>query len=271
MAVMDKNPDLFERKAVIQRFLTQIKVPEVNELMKDVPAPEKRDSANENVAMALGKPAFAYIEQDHLAHLQSHLDFAKDPIMGANPLMAPLFIPNAIEHIKQHLTMWYLNRMNGYVLKSSGTEIKDYEQPAITAKVDKLFAVAAQHVNMDTNEVFQGVMPVLQGMIQEMQKYKPQPQMTPEAQVLERTSMAETQRRAAKDQADIQLAQKKQQDDMAMKMEDLELRLAIAEGDQQTQKEIEAARLERDAAKLRLDEGKAALTFATKGGQYGYQ
>jgi hypothetical protein len=26
MAVMDKNPDLFDRKAVIERFLTQIKV-----------------------------------------------------------------------------------------------------------------------------------------------------------------------------------------------------------------------------------------------------
>jgi chaperonin GroES len=271
MAVMDKNPDLFDRKAVIERFLTQIKVPEVNELMKDVPAPEKRDAANENVAMALGKPAFAYIEQDHLAHLQSHLDFAKDPVLGANPLMAPAFLPNVMEHIKQHLTMWYLNRMNGYVLKSSGNEIKDYDQPAITGKVDKLFAVAAQHVNMDTNEVFQGVMPLIQNMIQEIQKYKPQPPLTPEAMVLERTSMAETQRRAAKDQADLQLAQAKQQQDVDLKMEDLRLRLAIAEGDQETRKEIEAARLERDAAKLRLDEGKAALTFATKGGPYGYQ
>ena len=83
--------------------------------------------------------------------------------------------------------------------------------------------------------------------------------------------MAETQRRTAKDQADIQLAQAKQQQDVDLKMEDLRLRLAIAEGDQETRKEIEAARLERDAAKLRLDEGKAALTFATKGGPYGYQ
>ena len=83
--------------------------------------------------------------------------------------------------------------------------------------------------------------------------------------------MAETQRRTAKDQADLQLAQAKQQQDVDLKMEDLRLRLAIAEGDQETRKEIEAARLERDAAKLRLDEGKTALTFATKGGPYGYQ
>jgi hypothetical protein len=170
-----------------------------------------------------------------------------------------------MEHIKQHLTMWYLNRMNGYVLKSSGSKIVDYQQPAITGNIDKLFAVAAQHVIMDTDEVFKGIMPVIQGMIQEIQKYKPQPQMTPEAMILEKTSMAETQRRAARDQADMGLAREKLAQEADLKMEDLQLRLAIAEGDQETRKEIEAARLERDAAKLRLDEGKTALTFATKG------
>ena len=187
-------------------------MPEVNELMKGVPDPEKRDPANENVAMALGQAAFAYIEQDHLAHLQAHLDFAKDPILGANPLMAPAFLPMVMEHIKQHLTLWYLNRMNGYVSKATGQEIKDYEQPHLTKQVDKLYAVAAQHVEMDTKQVFTNVLPVIQGMVQEIQKYKPQPQMTPEAMVLEKTSMAETQRRAQKDQADIQLDMKKHQD-----------------------------------------------------------
>ena len=43
--------------------------------MIDVPAPEKMDAANENVAMAIGQAAFAYPEQDHLGHLQAHLDF----------------------------------------------------------------------------------------------------------------------------------------------------------------------------------------------------
>jgi hypothetical protein len=37
-----KNPDLFNRRAVMQRFLKQIKVPGINELMTDVPSPEKR-------------------------------------------------------------------------------------------------------------------------------------------------------------------------------------------------------------------------------------
>jgi hypothetical protein len=265
MALMDKNPDLFDRKAVVERFLKQIKVPEVNELMIGVPDPEKRDAANENVAMALGQSAYAYIEQDHLAHLQSHLDFAKNPIFGANPLIAPKYIPNAIEHIKQHLTLWYLNRMNGYVNKAVGQEVKDYDLPQVTPKVDQLFAVASQHTDLDAQQVFSGIMPIIQGMAQELEKFKPQPQMTPEALVLQQTSMAETQRRAARDQAEIQLQQKKQQEEFAFKQEDLQLREAIANGDNETKERIEAARLNRDAAKLRLEER------ATTGGTYGIQ
>ena len=265
MQVMEKNPDLFNRKAVIERFLKQIKIPAVNELMKNVPDAEKRDPANENVAMAIGQSAFAYIEQDHLAHIQSHLDFAKDPVLGANPLMAPAFIPQVMEHLKQHLTLWYLNRTNGYVTKSMGRPIEEYDDEEFTAKIDKLFAVASQHVNLDTQTVFQGILPIIQQMQQQLQGMQPTPPMTPEAKVLMDTSMAETQRRAAKDQADTQLAMKKQQDALAIAQEDNQLKMAIAQGDNETKERIESAKLTRDTAKLQNEQMKTALTLTNQG------
>jgi hypothetical protein len=271
MQVMEKNPDLFNRKAVIERFLKQIKIPAVNELMKNVPDPEKRDPANENVAMAIGQAAFAYIDQDHLAHIQSHLDFAKDPVLGANPLMAPAFIPQVMEHLKQHLTLWYLNRTNGYVTKAMGRPIEEYDDEEFTAKIDKLFAVASQHVNLDTQTVFQGILPIIQQMQQQLQQMQPTPPLTPEAKVLMDTSTAETQRRAAKDQADVQLAMKKQQDAMAIAQEDNQLKLAIAQGDNETKEKIESARLTRDTAKLQNEQMKTALTLTNQGNQDGYQ
>jgi hypothetical protein len=271
MQVMDKNPDLFNRKAVIERFLKQIKIPAVNELMKNVPDPEKRDPANENVAMAIGQSAFAYIDQDHLAHIQSHLDFAKDPVLGANPLMAPAFIPQVMEHLKQHLTLWYLNRTNGYVTKAMGRPIEEYDDEEFTSKIDKLFAVASQHVNLDTQTVFQGILPIIQQMQQQLQGMQPTAPLTPEAKVLMDTSTAETQRRAAKDQADIQLAMKKQQDAMAIAQEDNQLKLAIAQGDNETKEKIESARLTRDTAKLQNEQMKTALTLTNQGNQNGYQ
>lgn len=283
MSRADKHPELYQMKAVEERFLKQLKVPSINELLKDVPEPEKRDAANENVAMMLGQPAFAYIDQDQLAHIQSHLDFAKDPMLGGNPMVAPQFLPNAIEHIKQHLSMWYLNRMNGYVHKSLGRPVTDYDDPRVTDKADKLYALASQHVNMDTQKVFAGVMPVLQQMMQQLQQIKQaalqnQP-LSPDAQVLLQTSQAETQRRAQKDQADLQLAAKKQQDDVVLEAqkhqdtmqlanEDMQLRMAIAMGDNETKERIEAARLERDAAKLRHEQSKTVLSSLPTQGDF---
>jgi hypothetical protein len=277
MAIMEKNPEMFNKRAVLQRFLKQIKVPGINEIMVDVPPPVKMDAANENVAMAIGQAAFAYPEQDHLGHIQAHLDFAKSPIFGGNPIVAPAFLPKAVEHIKQHIVLWYLNRMNGYVQKSLGKKLPDYDMLDDPKAVDKLFGAASQHVDMDAESTLKGIMPVIQQMMEGLKQFQPQPQMTPDTKVLLDTSMAETQRRQARDQAELQLKDKelaaKIQMDMAelqqrqqKDMEEMQLRLAIANGDNEMKERIETARLTRDAAKLNFEQSKAV---PTQGGQYG--
>ncbi|MEN9728555.1 MAG: hypothetical protein RL434_2921 [Pseudomonadota bacterium] len=283
MAIMEKNPDLFNRRAVIQRFLKQIKVPGINELMTDVPPPAKMDSANENVAMSIGQAAFAYPEQDHLGHIQAHLDFAKNPVLGSNPFIAPGFLPKAIEHIKQHIVLWYLSRMNGYVQKSMGKKLGDYDLLDDPKAVDKLFALASQHTEMDTQETLQGILPVIQKMVQDQQKFKPKPDMTPDAQVLLQTSMAETQRRQARDQAEMQLKDKqvaaeiqREMEKLAFEqqraMEELQLKLALATGDMELKERIETARLTRDAAQLVNDKERIVIDYQSKlGGSSGYQ
>jgi hypothetical protein len=276
MAIMQQNPDLFNRRAVISRFLKQIKVPGVNELMIDVPAPEKMDAANENVAMSIGQMAFAYPEQDHLAHIQSHLDFSKDPVFGGNPLIAPQYIPKAMEHIKQHIVLWYLGRAKGYVSKALGGQPhENYGLAADPKDIDKLYALASQHIELDTQQTLQGIMPIIQQMVQTGQQYKPQPPMTADAKVLLDTSMAETQRRAQRDQAEMQLKDREMaadaeremariQKDYELAMEEQKYKVAIAMGDLEMKERIETARLTRDAARLKFDQDKTAVEL-TKG------
>ena len=277
MAIMDKNPDIFNKRAVIQRFLKQIKVPGINELMIDVPAPVKQDAANENVALSIGQAAFAYPEQDHLGHIQTHLDFAKSPIFGSNPMIAPTYLPKAIEHIKQHIVLWYLNRMTGYVQKAMGEKLEDYDLQSDPKAVDKLFALASQHVELDADQTLKGILPVIQQLMQGLQQFKPQPQMTPDTKVLLDTSMAETERRAKRDEAEmglkdkalaakIQMDMAKLQQDQQEAMEELQMRLAIATSDQEMKERIETARLTRDAAKLNFEQSKAV---PTQGENYG--
>ena len=281
ISLMEKHPDMFNRRAVLMRFMKQIKVPGINELMTDAPAPEKLDAANENVAMTIGQSAFAYLEQDHFSHIVTHLKYASDPVFGANPMVAPTFLPKAMEHIKQHFALWYLTRMNGYVNRSLGRQPDDYAEAVDPKELDKLFGAAAGHVAMDAQETLAKTMPVIQQMVQVLEKFKPKPDLTPDGQVLLQTSMAETERRKARDQAEmqikaqdsaakLQLAQQKQMDEKDLAIEELQLKLAIAQGDQEMKERIETARLTRDAARLRLDQDKTVID-TMKGAGSGYQ
>jgi len=276
MALMEKNPDLFNRQAVIQRFLKQIKVPNINELLIQAPGPEKSDAATENVAMSIGQSANAYPEQDHLGHIQVHLDYAKDPVYGGNPLISPVFSPKVIEHLKQHIVLWYLNRMNGYVQKTTGEKLDYYGAMPDPKPVDKIFGTVSQHVMLDTKETLAGIMPAIQQIMEQAQKSKPQPDMPPDAQVLLQTSMAETQRRAQRDQQELALKQQEMQVDASLKtqkmqadhdlsQQEIKMRYGTKELEMQLKEEIEAAKIERDSVKLGNDQDRIAIEMA-KGG-----
>jgi hypothetical protein len=224
----DAHPELYNAKAVEERFLKQIKIPNISELMKDVPAPEQRTLADENAAMSIGRPSYAYMQQDHLAHIQGHLMFAMDPSFGANPFIAPQFLPNCIEHIKQHMTLWYLNRMNGYVSNlRGGKPVTDYDNPKLTGIIDQLYATVGQHVALDSQQVFSQIMPQIQQLQQMMQQGMPPPQLPPDAQVVKDTAMAETQRKTAKDQQDVQIDVQQMQADIAKHKMDNDTKVAI--------------------------------------------
>lgn len=262
LARVDKAPDLYNRQAVEQRLLKQLKIPGINELLKDVPAPMERTPADENVSMALGQNAFAYIHQDHLAHIQSHLDFALNPAFGSNPIMASFYLPRSLEHIKQHMVMWYLNRMNGYVTKSRNdkplTE-EEYENKQLTAEIDKVFAIASQHVNLDSEKAFNKIIPLVQQLLESMQKLTPQPQLPPEAQVLRETSMAETERRAKKDAGELQLkAQQLQQSATEFDRKE-QMDIALNSVDNLTKERIETARLTQKDQELQAEQFDTAI------------
>ena len=285
ISLMDKYPTQFNQKAVLERFLKQMKIPGINELLIETADPEMRNAADENVAMALGQGAFAYPDQDHLAHLQSHLDFTKNPMLGANPLIAPKMLSGMMEHIVQHVTLWYLSRMNGYATMNNTRKVIDYENPEYTAQIDKLFAVASQHVEKDSQAVLAGIMPVIQQMQQMQQQFAPKPQMTSDDQVLLQTSMAETQRRAERDkqemalkgqelQANTQLETAKIQGENQKSQADRELEVAINSTDNLTKERIASAELTKDAAKLQQEQYDTAISLQNEaqrhiGGQNG--
>ena len=260
MQLSAQFPQIFDQRAVVSRMLKQLKVPNVNELMPNTGKPAELNAADENSAMALGRPAFAYPRQDQLAHIQAHLNFAIDPMLGSNKLIAPKFIPQVMEHIKQHMMLWYTNQMQTYVTAGTDIRLGKYEENKLAAEIDKAIAVASDHVKLDTQQVFSGVLQALEQLGQVMQQFKPPaPPMDGEAQAVLQASMAETQRRAAADQARLGFDQQKFAAEQANRDKELQVKVAMNAEDNLTEERIKTAELTLDEVKLRKEQEETAI------------
>jgi hypothetical protein len=260
MQLSAQFPAIFDQRAVVSRMLKQLKIPNVNELMPNTGKPAELNAADENSAMALGRPAFAYPRQDHLAHIQTHLTFALDPALGSNRLIAPKFIPQVLEHIKQHMMLWYTQQVQGYVLAAGDVKLGKYEESKIAKEIDRAIAVASDHVSLDSAQVFQGVLPALEQLGQIMQQFKPPaPPMEGEAQAVLQASMAETQRRTADDQARLAFDTQKFQATQQEKAQDRDAKIAMNAENNLTTERIKTAELTVDEVKLRKEQEETAI------------
>lgn len=258
------RPDLYNALAVEKRILKQLKIPDINEVLPDPADVQEMNPALENVAMTLGKPVGAFPMQDHMEHLKVHLLYALDPVYGGNPIMAPTFIPGALEHIKQHLTLWYLNHMDTYTSAALGRPFNVLKVEPILREAQQLMGAAAQHVRMDTQEQLQPVLQSIQQMMQLMMQLKGQMQpQDPNVQALVQTTMAETTRKAANDKArlefdtaklaaDVQAKKEKNVTDEQMKGAEITHDVNLMNLEQQH--EIERQQLEQQAAQQQANQ-----------------
>jgi len=260
------NPDLYNRLAVEKRILKQIKLPEINEVLPDPQAVKDMNPALENVSMTLGKPVGAFPQQDHIAHMLSHISYAVDPIFGSNPIVAPTFIPAFLEHTKQHLTLWYLNHADAYTSAALGRPFNVLKVEPVVQEAQKLLAAALQHVHKDSQEQLQPVIKTIQqmmGMLQKMQQQQPQapidPNVMAQVQALTQTSMAETQRKAQKDQAELQLDSAALQQKAKETEQKMQADLVKNTENNLTAERIKSAELSRDAAQLQHEQFRTVL------------
>jgi hypothetical protein len=135
-----------------------------------------------------------------------------------------------------------------------------YEDSKVAREIDQAIALASDHMKMDSAEVFKGVMPALQQLGELMQQFKPPaPPMEGEAQAVLQASMAETQRRAAEDQARLAFDTQKFQAEMQQKEKDRQIKVAMNAEDNLTQERIKTAELTVDEVKLRQEQEQTAI------------
>ena len=87
-----------------------IRIHNIEDILIEPVEAARLDPVDENMAILLGKPIKAFVDQDHDSHIAVHLQFIQDPTLGGNPGAAQLQ-PVLIAHIAEHIAFLYRLRM----------------------------------------------------------------------------------------------------------------------------------------------------------------
>jgi hypothetical protein len=178
-------PQLYDLPKVERGVLKMMKIKDAEQYLKPEPEPKAEHAINENVAAALGQPITAFPDQDHLAHIECHLQFIEDPMLGANPLMAPQAIPGILQNVKEHILFYYAMQIFESAqgaLKDTGSkqdlnEFRQINDPAVKGAFDQLLAAATAHVHPKLQQDFAKIPAVIQkaqALLQQFQQPQPQ-------------------------------------------------------------------------------------------------
>ena len=218
-------PQVYNTTEVERRILQMMRVQDSDKLLAQPPTPKKTNAPVENSAMMLGKPAAAFPDQDHLAHIKVHMSFLASPILGANPVLGHAFMGPCIEHVKQHISLLYALAFHATSTEAMGEDtgkILHNKDPEVHKKFDELMAAADDHVMKQLQQQLQPYMPALMQAMQMMQKMQPPPPMDPSQATLQ-VGMAEIQRKTQYDQQDMQFKQQQSQGQQQADMQALQL------------------------------------------------
>ncbi len=199
--------------------LRLMKWPNPEALLQDMPEPQNLNPVNESLSLSLGQPVMVFPDQDHMAHLQVHLDYTKSPMFGMNPLIAPKYLPNALQHIAEHMAYLYVSTTVEKVREAAGgmDPVKLMSKAHdVQRAFDGMLAQASHTVVPELEQTLQGVMPILQQAQEMMKALMPPPMMDP-TQAAVKAAADETARKATDDKARLGLDTQTAQTDAQIK------------------------------------------------------
>jgi hypothetical protein len=272
-------PGMFDMRSVYKRILKQLKVPEMEEVLPNPLGASESNPALENVSMTMGRPAAAYPDQDHIAHMQIHLEYANNPAYGGNPVIGPIFAPHALEHIKQHLTLHYLQAMRGYVAEASGgKDVLDlHQEKPLDQNAQKALAIASHMVDEDSKQNLTQYVQQIQALAQKVAQARQQQAQAaaandPTAAAIVQTQMAETQRKTQEGQAKMQADLQASQQNYQIKLAELQAKVTELQAKYSTQTNIDNQRNATDIAMANINNAaRERVAMITAGAQMDQQ
>lgn len=192
-------PQLYDLAQLHRQMLEVLGIKNASKLVKLEEDNKPKDPISENMDVVRMKPLKAFAYQDHQAHIMAHMSFMQDPMtaqmIGQNP-QAQQMMAALQAHIAEHYAFQYRNLIEQQV--GAPLPPPDSEEPLpeeFEAALSRMVAQAAQQLLMKNQADAaqqqaqqQAQDPIIQMQMQELQ-----------------IKGSEVQRKAQKDQMDVQL------------------------------------------------------------------
>ena len=238
-------PDLYDMPLLHRQMIEVLGIKNAAKLVPIADDMLPTDPITENQNLLTQKPVRAFIEQNHQAHIQTHMSAIQNPkivqAMQGNP-MAQQIMAAAMAHVSEHVAMEYRRQVEeamGMVLP--GEEANKEIPPEMADQIAIKAAQASQQL--------------LQRDQQEAQQKQAQQQMQdPVIQM----QMQELQIKMK----DLELKAQKQAADAAAKADQLEIEMARITAQKEIAAMQIAAKQESDGAKLGVDVAKSKAQMA---------
>jgi len=240
------SPELYDLPVLHKQMLQTIGVQNVEKLIPTEEDQKPKDPVSENMDIISNKPAKAFLYQDHESHIKVHMNAMQDPIVQklmANNPNAEKFGAALQTHIAEHLALGYRIQIE----EQLGTALPPQDEqlpPEIEVQLSRLLADASDQLLQQNQAEAQ----------QEQAQEKAQDPMVQMQQQEMQLKQGELQRKAAKDEADNQIAQAELQ---------LETAKLVAMG-VKDEAEINLKRIV-EGAKLELNDKQALHKLITSG------
>lgn len=224
--VMPQVVQLFDLRELYARAFEMAKIPDYEEFLPEIPKAQPMNPVDENVAMVMGKPVQAYVGQDHLAHIQVHMDFGKNPMFGASPVIQSKFTTPALNHLTDHLLIWYEETMKLDAATQAKKKPDDIDWDN-TAGSAAMLAASSAVVDKAASVAFAQIPQLVAQAMQQLQASAPKPPVDPMVAV--ETQKVQGQQQIA--QGQLSLKQQQTQADARNKIAVLQAKIQEAQQD----------------------------------------
>ena len=171
----------FKADRLLQRSLRLLQIPSPDEFANLPKDPKRMGALDENYLICSPEPAplKVYMEQDDVAHLETHLHFLTSPIFGANPLIGTIAFGPMMGHLKDHLMSLYKKHTKG------AADAMEMIAPSMGATITRAQAEAKGCAFADqimSQLLGPMVMPAMQQAQQLATQFAPKPPIDPTVQ-----------------------------------------------------------------------------------------